>query len=99
MSSGVPGGTHPYFKNMGSGGFRVPGWKLKSGFQWVPGWNPESGFRVSGPKLKSGFRWVPTKIFFVPTPVPNSRFLTLLQRHLKFKKKLKFTIVSEIHST
>ena len=24
MGSGVPGGTHPNVKNMGSGGFRVP---------------------------------------------------------------------------
>ena len=33
MGSGVPGGTHPIFKNMGSGGFRVPGRNPKSGFQ------------------------------------------------------------------
>ena len=32
-------GTHPYFKNMGSGGFRVPGRNPKSGSQWVPGSN------------------------------------------------------------
>ena len=37
MGSGVPGGTHPNFKNMGSGGFRVPGKLGQSGFRWVPG--------------------------------------------------------------
>ena len=29
----VPGGTHRNFKNMGSGGFRVPGRNQKSGFR------------------------------------------------------------------
>ena len=37
MGSEVLGGTHTNFKNMGSGGFRVPGRNPKSGFQWVPG--------------------------------------------------------------
>ena len=62
MGSGVPGGTHPNFKNMGSGGFRVPGKLGQSGFRWVPGsrrigpkWVPRgSGFQVGTPK--SGFR-------------------------------------------
>ena len=33
MGSGVPGGTHPNLKNMGSGGFRVPGKLGQSGFR------------------------------------------------------------------
>ena len=35
-------GTHPNFKNMGSGGIRVPGKLGQSGFRWVPGsrWEP-----------------------------------------------------------
>ena len=37
MGSGVPGGTQPNFKNLGSGGFRVPGKLGQSGFRWVPG--------------------------------------------------------------
>ena len=53
---------NPYFKNMGSGGFRVPGKLGQSGFRWVPGsrsepkkWVPGgSGFQVGTPK--SGFR-------------------------------------------
>ena len=62
MGSGVPGGTHPNFENMGSSGFRVPGRNPKSGFRWVPGsrsepkkWVPMgSGFQ--GGTSKSGFR-------------------------------------------
>ena len=33
MGSGVPVGTHPNFKNMGYGGFRVPGKLGRSGFR------------------------------------------------------------------
>ena len=65
MGSGVPGGTHPNFKNMGSGGFRVPGRNPKSWFRWVPGswqigpkWVPVgSGFQANWAKVGSeGFR-------------------------------------------
>ena len=51
-------GTHPNLKNIGSGGFRVPGKLGRSGFR-VPDRNP-----------KSGFQWVPgsDQNFFVPTP-------------------------------
>ena len=64
MGSGVPGGTHPTFKNMGSGGFRVPGKLGRSGFRWVPGsrsepekWVPMgSGFHVETQKVGSGFQ-------------------------------------------
>ena len=75
MGSGVPGGTHPTFKNMGSGGFRVPGKLGRSGFRWVPGsrsepkkWVPGgSGFQVGTQKVGSdGFR--------VPGRNPKSGF-------------------------
>ena len=76
MGSGVPGGTHPNFENMGSSGFRVPGKLGQSGFRWVPGsrsepkkWVPVgSGFRVGTQKVGSGGFRVPTKFCFVPTP-------------------------------
>ena len=61
MGSGVPGGTHPNFKNMGSGEFRVPGELGQSGFRWVP------GSRQIGPKWVSGSRSEPKKW------VPGSR--------------------------
>ena len=35
MGSGVPGGTHPNIKNMGSGRFPVPGKLGQSGFRCV----------------------------------------------------------------
>ena len=62
--SGVPGGTHPNFKNMGSGGFRIPGKVGQRGFRWVP------GSRQIGPKWVPGSRSEPEK--WVPG-VPGSR--------------------------
>ena len=64
IGSGVPGGTHPNFKNMGSGGVRVPDKLDQSGFRWVPGsrsepkkWVPGgSRFQVGTQKVGSGFQ-------------------------------------------
>ena len=75
MGSGVPGGTHPNFENMGSSGFRVPGKLGQSGFRWVPGsrqigpkWVPMgSGFQVGTQKVGSGG-------FRVPGRNPKSGF-------------------------
>ena len=58
IGSGVPGGTYPNYKNMGSG-FQANWAKVGSGGFRVPGWNPKSGFRVPSRNPKSGFQWVP----------------------------------------
>ena len=74
MGSGVPGGTHPNLKNMGSGGFRVPGKLGRSGFRWVP---VGSGFQANWAEVGSdGFR-VPgsdQKFFLCRPLVETSQF-------------------------
>ena len=71
MGSGVPGGTHPNFKNMGSGGFRVP---CQNPEKWIPGELGKTGFghkivkrsKISLDPISNGKRYIPrsSHIFF-----------------------------------
>ena len=97
MGSGVPGGTHSNFKNMGSGGFRVPGKLGRSGFRWVPGsrsepkkWVPMgSGFQGGTQKVGSdGFQVGTQKVgssgFRVPGKLGQTGFgHSIEERHFE----------------
>ena len=62
MGSGVPGGTHPNLKNMGSvvpGSGKIMGSVVPGGTHENPPYLGSIGFRVPSRTIKSGFQWVP----------------------------------------
>ena len=61
MGSGLPVGTHPNFKNVGSG-FQANWAEVGSGFQVGTQKVGSDVFQVSGRNPKSGFQWVPGKL-------------------------------------